>query len=213
MPSPFDAILIPGGGVTPSGTVTPWVQARLDRAIALASSTQYFIPLSAGTIHKPPPQDKAKFPVLESIAGARYLVERGIEPSRVLPETSSLDTIGNAYFGRMQHTEPLGLRRLHVITSAFHLPRAEAIFAWIFQLSPPEPPYWLTFEAVPDVGLSEAVLAARRQREENGRVRVMEVRSQLTTLAEVHRWLYTDHAAYAVGKLPVRVQGAAIESY
>lgn len=29
-----DAVLIPGGGLTTSGGVTPWVQARLEQAIS-----------------------------------------------------------------------------------------------------------------------------------------------------------------------------------
>ena len=48
----FDAILIPGGGLTPSGALTPFVRARLDRA--LAHSADFYIPLSAGTTHLPP---------------------------------------------------------------------------------------------------------------------------------------------------------------
>jgi hypothetical protein len=197
-----DAVLIPGGGLLPTGTVTPWVQARLERAIALSPPPQFYIPLSAGTTHKPPPLDQAGFPVLEAIAAARYLWQHGIAPERILPEVVSLDTIGNAYFARVKHTEPLGLRRLHVITSAFHLARTEAIFTWIFQLSPPSQPYHLTFEAVPNVGMEPAALAARQQKEQAGLQQVQALRSRLTTLPALHRWLYAEHAAYAIGQQP-----------
>ena len=94
----IDAVLIPGGGLSASGEVTPWVKARLERAIALTPRPQWFIPLSAGTTHKPPPLDANGFPILESIAAAHYLQQRGIKGTRILPETVSLDTIGNAYF-------------------------------------------------------------------------------------------------------------------
>ncbi len=209
----LDAVLIPGGGVASSGHVVPWVQARLDRAIALFPQPTYFIPLSAGTTHKPPPLDVAGFPILESVAAAHYLVNRGVEPAKILPEAISLDTIGNAYFARVQHTDPLGLRRLHVITSAFHLPRIEAIFTWIFNLSSPDTPYHLTFEAVPNVGIADSVLAARCQKEREGLQRVMMLRSHLTSLPDVHRWLYSDHDAYAVTKRPTRIQDVAMASY
>ena len=209
----IDAVLIPGGGVSASGQVSPWGQARLDRAIALTPRPAYFIPLSAGTTHKPPPLDATGFPVLESIAAARYLVGHGVEPACILPETNSLDTIGNAYFARVQHTDPLGLRRLHVITSAFHLPRTEAIFTWIFQLSQPQPAYHLSFEAVPDIGLTETVLTARYQKEEAGLAQVMTLRSQLTALPDLHRWLYREHAAYAITKNPIRITDTALETY
>ncbi|MEO1521145.1 MAG: hypothetical protein AAFU78_10250 [Cyanobacteria bacterium J06633_2] len=73
-----DAVLIPGGGLLPSGDLVPWVKARLDRAIALRLRPAYFIPLSAGTTHKPPPLDENKFPILESVAAAQYIVSQGI---------------------------------------------------------------------------------------------------------------------------------------
>lgn len=211
--SEVEAILIPGGGVTTTGEVVPWVRARLDRAIALYPQPSYFIPLSAGTTHKPPPLDNELFPVLESIAAARYLLQRGIAGERILPETVSLDTIGNAYFARVQHTDPLGLRRLRVITSEFHLPRTQAIFTWIFGLSCSQPPYRLTFEAVPDVEMSYTALTTRRERERASLQRIEELRSQLTTLPDVHRWLYTEHAAYAVSKSPERLDNAALKTY
>lgn len=208
-----EAVLIPGGGVTASGQVTPWVQARLERAIALSPQPAYFIPLSAGTTHKPPPLDAAGFPILESVAAAHYLIRRGIEPARVLPETISLDTIGNAYFARIQHTDPLHLRHLHVITSEFHLPRTEAIFTWVFQLSSSNPHYHLTFETVPNVGIADTVLAARNQKERQGLARVRELRSQLTSLPDLHHWLYTEHQAYAVARQAAQISGVALETY
>ncbi|MEM9121473.1 MAG: YdcF family protein [Cyanobacteria bacterium P01_F01_bin.56] len=112
--------------------------------LAHAPPPRFLIPLSAGTTHKPPPLDVNGFPILEFVAAARYLQHRGIEGSRILPETVSLDTIGNAYFVRLQHIEPLQLQRLHVITSAFHLPRTQAIFDWIFALTPFRKPWQLT---------------------------------------------------------------------
>jgi uncharacterized SAM-binding protein YcdF (DUF218 family) len=209
----WDAVLIPGGGLLPSGDVFPWVKARLDRAIALSPRPTYFIPLSAGTVHKPPPLDSQGYPILESVAAARYLARAGVPAPCILPETISLDTIGNAYFARVQHTEPLGLRRLHVITSAFHLPRTQAIFAWIFQLSPPVIPYQLTFEAVPNIGIPSVALAARQQREATSLEQVCYLSIQLTTLAAVHHWLYREHDAYAIARSPQRITDAAQGTY
>lgn len=209
----LDAVLIPGGGLTAAGQVTLWVKARLDRAITFIPTPHYFLPLSAGTTHKPPPLDAAGFPVLESIAAARYLQAVGVEPTRILPEVISLDTIGNAYFARVQHTDPLEIRRLHVITSQFHLPRTEAIFNWIFRLSGSESPYHLTFEAVPDMGIPRDALAARYQKEQRGLAQVLELRSRLNSLPELHRWLYTEHNAYAVSGQAIPSSGEALGTY
>ncbi|NER78176.1 MAG: YdcF family protein [Leptolyngbya sp. SIO1D8] len=209
----IDAVLIPGGGVSAAGEVVPWVKVRLERAIAYSPSPTYFIPLSAGTTHKPPPLDTQGFPVLESIAAARYLLSRGVEAERILPETVSLDTIGNAYFARVQHTDPLGLRRLHIITSQFHWPRTQAIFTWIFGLPGSAVSYELTFEATPDIGIPAAVLTARYQKEQAGLAHVMALRSRLNSLPDLHRWLYTDHDAYAIARQPTRQTGIALDTY
>jgi uncharacterized SAM-binding protein YcdF (DUF218 family) len=208
----FDATLIPGGGLTAAGQVTPWVAARLDQAIVTYQG-EYLIPLSAGTPHKPPPLDARGFPILEAIAAAHYLVQRDIPADRIWPETCSLDTIGNAYFARAIHTDPSGLRRLRIITSAFHLPRTEAIFEWIFGLNPGPNPYQLHCIAVPDVGLSPDGLQARHQREQAGLARIHTLAETLPTLSDLHRWLYRDHQAYAVAHRPQPLTGSALESY
>src|SRR5574341_227154 len=107
----YDAILIPGGGVREGGDLPLWTKRRLDRAIETQRG-EFIITLSAGTLHRPPPSDADGFPIFESIAAAAYLVRRGIEPRRILAETCSYDTIGNAFFSRVVHVDPLGLRKL-----------------------------------------------------------------------------------------------------
>lgn len=211
--SQWDAVLIPGGGLTPTGAVVPWVQARLERAIALAPRPQFFMPLSAGTTHKPPPLDADGFPILESVAAGQYLMRCGIAGRHILPETISLDTIGNAYFARIQHLEPLRLRRLHVVTSEFHLSRTIAIFHWILTLPPLSVPFHLSFEGVPNVGMAAAALASRRDRERASLAQVQALQTRLTTLVAVHRWLYAEHGAYALGSAPNRLRSAALGTY
>jgi uncharacterized SAM-binding protein YcdF (DUF218 family) len=98
------------------------------------------IVLSAGTVHRPNFINQAGWPILEATSEAMYLLqlsqERGmpIPPAHILRECTSLDTIGNAYFTRVTHTELAGYRRLHVITSAFHMARTKAIFDFVFAL-------------------------------------------------------------------------------
>ena len=149
----YDAMLIPGGGVKDTGEIPPWVKARLDRALEI-SDAEYIITLSAGTVHRPPPLDQNGFPIFESIAGGRYLINHGINPKTVLAETCSYDTVGNAYFSRVIHVEPRELRKLLIITSEFHMSRTKAIFQKMYSLDDPDGKYHLTCEAVPNVGVS-----------------------------------------------------------
>jgi hypothetical protein len=190
----LDAVLIPGGGLTDSGELPPYVIARLDRALAHAAA--YFIPLSAGTTHRPPPLDARGYPVLEALPAARYLRVHGIPERRILAETFSYDTIGNAFFTRLVHAEPRGLRRLHIVTSAFHMPRTEAIFRWVFGLSP-SGGYDLSFEAAADAGISHQGLEHRAAKERASLHQVIALAQRISTLPQLHAWMYTEHAAYA----------------
>ena len=140
--------------------------------------------------------------MLESVAAARALLARGVPGARIWAETASLDTIGNAYFARVIHTDPAGLRRLLVVNSAFHMPRTRMIFDWVFGLPPAEPPYALDYHAVPDRGLTEAGLAARRAKEAARMADLRRTIPRIRSLAALHRWLFTEHRAYAAGSDP-----------
>ena len=146
-PAHFDSVIVPGGGLDAVGQPAPWVVARLDAALRHDAHTKFYTVLSRGTTHKPPPRDDARFPIDESAASARYLIKRGVDPSRVLQESWSVDTIGNGAFTRLMHADPRQWKRLHVVTSDFHLPRVKAIFEWIFALPPGDGRVQLSFEA------------------------------------------------------------------
>jgi hypothetical protein len=191
----FDAILVQGGGVRDQGELPDWSRRRFDRVIELHNG-EYVISLSAGTLHKPPPLDVEGFPIVESVAGAGYLIKGGISADLLLPETCSYDTIGTAYFSRVIHVDQRGFRRLLVVTSAFHMPRTEAIFRWVYGLAPHR--YELRFEQVDDVGIAEEALRARRSKEREGLESVKLLSTKIVSMPQLHRWLFTEHDAYAV---------------
>lgn len=210
----FDCILIPGGGFKEDGSLPPWVLARLDRAVSLSEQSDWLATLSAGTVHKPPPLDQDGFPLFESRQAASYLISRGVDPGKLLTETSSYDTIGNAYFARVLFAEPFSLRRLHVITSAFHFPRTELIFKWIFALAPVQGEFELSFESVPDQGLSAQALQARTVREQHSLAKVRMLMESIHTLDLFQHWLYSEHAAYSqTGKNKDQLTEAELKSY
>ena len=87
-------------------------------------------------------------PVWESAASAAYLVNNhGVDPGAIFMETTSYDTIGNAYFTRVQICDVKGWENVWVVTSEFHMPRTKAIFEWIFAASggPPKRRYRMSF--------------------------------------------------------------------
>lgn len=211
----YDAILVPGGGVREGGIIPAWVQRRFDRA-AFLQRGEYIVALSAGTTHRPPPSDAFGFPIFESVAGARYLMEAGIPAERILTETHSYDTIGNAFFSRVMHADPRRLRRLLIITSDFHLPRTEAVFRWVYGLEPQRVDYELHFEAVSDPSMDLDVLHEREQRERESLHVVEALALRITSMEEFHRWLFTEHGAYKTtgrGFGDRIVEGATLQSY
>jgi hypothetical protein len=211
----YDAILIPGGGLLPGGDLPPWTIARLDRALHLRSD-ELLVPLSAATTHRPVPLDSHGRPLYESLQSARYLAARGVASSKIAIEGASFDTIGNAWFSRALHAEPRGLRKLLVITSAFHLARTEAAFRWVYRLTPVRHEFELSFEATPDTGIPTEALAARRSREASRLAHLRTLIPRHTTVESFHHWLYSEHLGYSVEGLsaaPERVTGPALDTY
>ena len=209
----YDCIFIPGGGLLPDGSLPPWILARLERTLSLQSQTHWIAFLSGGTVHKPPPLTEEGFPIFESRASAAYLASRGVDTRQLLTEISSYDTIGNAYYSRLLFAEPMALHKVLVITSEFHLPRTRVAFEWVYNLLPQLIDSQLSFESVPDQGLSPQALNARKIREKKSLVKLRKTQDKITTLAAFQTWFYTEHSAYAVKIEPERLSGDVLESY
>ena len=96
--SSVPVIVIPGGGVLNDGTVPPWTQLRLDKAVTLYKQFKQLklrpvvITLSGGTPHKPNPRDEHGFAVWEATAAARRLIDMGIPFRDVYEENFSFWT-------------------------------------------------------------------------------------------------------------------------
>lgn len=209
----YDSVLIPGGGLLDDGSLPPWTLARLYHALKFKDQCRWFILLSGGTVHKPPPLNSSGFPLFESHEMAKYLINAGISSDRLFSEISSYDTIGNAYFARMLFTEPLVLKKQLLITSKFHMPRTKAIFEWVFNLPPSPHGYEMNFETSPDEGLSPPALSARVRREKNSLVNLNNTIQKIKSLEDFIIWLYTEHAAYAPNKTFKALSDDELKSY
>jgi hypothetical protein len=208
----FDAILILGGGVRDGGELPPWAAARFDLALEMESG-EPLVCLSAGTTHRPPPLEDG-FPIMESVAGARYLMARGIDPERIRIEPVSYDTIGNAYLTKLLHVDPPGWRKVLVITSAFHMPRTRAIFEWVYGFENGK--YELEFAESPDRGLTPEAREFRRSKEKQGFESLERARARVDSLAALHDWIWTVHGAYSAAgrwKLEPSNDPRVLESY
>jgi hypothetical protein len=203
------------GGLTATGEPTPWVVPRLERALEYPGSPTLVV-LGTGTPHKPPPMDASGFPVHECSSMARYLIERGCAPERIVLEACSADTIGNAYFARAIHVDPRGWSRLAVVTSKFHMKRSKAIFQRVFDLPSFQRPgssFTLEFSEVPDVGLDQESLDSRAVREKKSLTTWLWMSRTFTSMQDFSAWLFSQHECYAPNRTPQRVIGAVANSY
>lgn len=198
-----DAILVLAGGVDRRGAPHCTVAARL-RAAANASGRAGGRPIvlnGGGTTWKPRYADENGFAIPEAALMAEHIARvDGVGSERLYLESFSDDTIGNAFFARVMHTELRPeWRDLVVITSRFQMARTQAIYRWIFELGPRPAarPYRLWFEAVPDDCLDPKVLALRQAKEEAS-LRAFEAGPlvRMRTLAEVHEFIFQRHSGY-----------------
>lgn len=221
----FDAILVLGGGppVTERRPL-PFVEGRCDASARIFQALAVppkILCLSAGTAHAKQLLREDGLPVWESTAAAAYLIDSGVPKHSVLVETTSYDTIGNAYFARTSHTDVAGWQRLCIITSDFHMPRSKAIFEWVFGGSGEEGDsgkYELTFvETSTGASLTEEALSARREREASSLLKVHQLARAYPTLADLHTFLTTQHDLYTAHKLADHqvgsVDSASLASY
>lgn len=136
----LDAILVLGGGVPASLEEPPlYVQRRLDDAAAVVSMRKQgqssigargriatsaadrpslpILCLSAGTAHRGQLLSPLGLPIWESTSSAAYLARRHHISTNVYLETTSYDTIGNAFFARTSHTDIVDWKRLLIVTN------------------------------------------------------------------------------------------------
>ena len=207
----FDAILVLGGGVplAPRKQL-PFVAARCQAAAAIwraAATKPKILCLSAGTAHCPQLLDARGSVVFEATASAAVIIGEGVPAEDVFVETTSFDTIGNAFYSRNDHCSLAGWRRLLVITSEFHLARTKAIFDWVYGAAGAEPSgaYELSYLGTEDTGLTPAEVAARKAREDaSTRNVVSSLAPGHQKLSSVRDFLTTRHDLYSAKGLVAR---------
>lgn len=207
----YDAIIVLSGGLEKSGSPNEWTKRRLEKALSLFTGKEYIIPSSRQTAHKQTLLDNFGFSIDEAVADARYLIRRGVPAWQILQESCSFDTIGNAYFVRVVHCEPRKLLKLCIITSEFHMPRAKAVFNWVFRLSPVKFRYNLTFIAASDEHIDSETLKASKRKEKAGLQKLKRTKKGIKNMYQFHQWLFHKHKAYAAGIRPIKSKGKLSE--
>tara|TARA_R100001163_G_scaffold65473_2_gene62757 strand:- start:5148 stop:5933 length:786 start_codon:yes stop_codon:yes gene_type:complete len=197
-------LFVLAGGLDHLGRNHPWVKDRLDLALELYKiKPRKIYMIGGGTYHKPPHRNKENFVIHESTMGAKYLIDRGVNPDDISREWASYDTIANAFFGLLNFAIPLDLTDFVVITSDFHMPRAKAIFKWIFGLwsdkingDTNHNMHNIKFLEVSSKYLDDDIIEARSKREARSLDRLKTTIKEINTWYKFHDWFYSDHQAY-----------------
>jgi len=204
-----DVILVLAGGVNGRGRPHETVQRRLQAAARIHEEAQQrgraiaIVCNGGGTTHKPKYVDDAGYSVPEAALMARSLQDLGVPFQHVYLEGYSDDTLGNAFFARVIHVDPRAAWvNVLVITSEFQMARTQAIYRWIFGLTPlpaGKPAYRLRFHSVDDAGaLPRKALASRVAKEEASLASFSDgPLPRMHSLEQVHEWINTKHSAYA----------------
>ena len=147
MPAAYDAIIVLAHHLDGGGELDMQSRARIDAASAAYQAKQAFVIFTTGwdlngTFHRP---------IAETMRDVA-IREHGVPAEAIRCDVHSRDTVGDAIFTK-RHSIALGAKRLLVITSAYHVPRAKAIFAFIYG-----PGYELTMQgtaSAPVPGMAE----------------------------------------------------------
>ena len=181
----YDCIVILGGSLKINGDLPDWVINRLDEA--LLHKTKYYLLSSRGTPHKPPPLDDKNMPIDETIQMAKYLINKNINPNKILLESWSMDTIGNAYGVLTLHCIPRRFSNLLIITSDFHIQRSELIFKKVFSLT--------DFKTNLDfISTKSNILISDKERK--SLETWIENSKKINTLEDLHNFIFLEHNAY-----------------
>ena len=125
-------IVVLGGGIDLQGHLPDFVKQRLNKAIELFKKsaswrTKIIVSGKYSFLYH-----EQKPPLTESDAMADYLIKKGVDQSKILREKKSKDSIGNAYYLKINFFLPQKVRSAIIITSHFHLERVQYIFHKIF---------------------------------------------------------------------------------
>ena len=184
----YNAIIVLGGSFIDENTLPEWVEKRLDNAIERDDICDHFILLSRGSPHKPPVLCNDGHAIDECQIMANYMIERNVNPQKILLDSWSMDTIGNAYSALMMHCVPRNLRRLLIITSDFHMPRSRSIFEKAFSLFPIKI-FDLDFLETPSL----LKISDREKKSfENWKIK----KEKIKTLEEFHEFVFEKHEIY-----------------
>lgn len=192
-------LVLAGGSQTEENieSLPKYVKQRLDDCYMLYTKYEKpkIIVSSAGTPHRLPYINSNGYHVFECDSMARYLIEKHqINPNDIYREYISYDTIGNAFFSKLNFIDPMKIKNFVVITSQFHIKRAKFIFEWIFDNN-----YNITYHTSNNGSIDNNILQDRLKKEDSSIAQLKDniEKYNLNNFISIYSWLYKYHNAYS----------------
>lgn len=210
----LDLIIVLGGGV-PLDVDNPPIYTKhrcssaadiYHRSKEIKDAAVKVLAISAGTAHMPQLISNDGLPVWESTSSASYLMkELNVNKEDVYVETTSYDTISNAFFSRTNFCDVVKWSNILIITNEFHMERSKLIFDWIMNAPPSYQEYNLHYLSVPDDGLSKEALEVRYEKEKKSADNISNVlMKKYPKLSDVFEFLNEKHSFYTASALVER---------
>jgi uncharacterized SAM-binding protein YcdF (DUF218 family) len=189
-----DAIIVLAGGINNDGSLPDLPRRRVDGGIAHFNNKESSVLIMTGKYGFW--LDWTKEIPLRSEAQAmkEYAVSQGVPQQNIFLDERSKDTLGNAYFTKVDILEPHNWKKVIVITSDFHYERTKFIFDLVLG-----PDYEIEYDLV-ETGLSPEKVEALHAQE----VKTVSILKEITgkdiipgDTEAVKNVLFTKHPGYA----------------
>lgn len=127
-----DVIIVLAGGVNNDGSLPDLPRSRVDCGIQHLKNREAKKLIMTGKYGFWLDWQKQIPCRSEAEAMKEYAISEGIPSDSILTEQESKDTLGNAYFTKVNILEPNNWKSVLVVTSDFHLERTKYIFDLVF---------------------------------------------------------------------------------
>lgn len=185
-----DVIIILGGGLEPDGSLPKIPKLRVEKGVELFKEGVAPKIIVSGYqgfwLETTPIKSEAQ-------AMKEYAMSLGIPEEAIIEEEDSKDTVGNAYFCRLNIIDPNNWKKIVVVTSEYHIPRTKYVFEKVMGAD-----YEIEFVSV-DSQLDPEALTARVVKEAKTMELVKEWFDPIASgdMDAIRNLMYTKHPGYS----------------
>lgn len=122
-----DAVIVLANHMDTKGVLNKESSARVKKAVEVFNATKSKNLVTCGWAYRPD-CDIAIADAFKSTLISKFK----INPQSIITEINSRDTVGDAFFTKINHAIPRSWRHLCIVTSDYHVKRTEKIFKFIY---------------------------------------------------------------------------------